>query len=107
MPHPNPIAQWKDKPQSGAPSVRYNLSSPSEQPIDVKARQSEVHELTWENDFLDDAFTKASFAYCISLGSEYYSLRPHASSRIGTHAADRCVVAGASDHRQPDLVRPA
>lgn len=55
--HPNQIARWKTQIQENAAEAF--RGEPKEPPVDVKALQAKIGELTLENDFLEGALTKA------------------------------------------------
>jgi len=59
--HPNQIKQWRDELLAGAADV-FNKQSRSAKPepaVDVKTLHAKIGELTLENDFLENALTKA------------------------------------------------
>jgi len=58
--HPNQIKQWKDQLLDGACDVfGRNTKSSATPEIDVKPLHAKIGELTLENDFLEEALTKA------------------------------------------------
>jgi len=59
--HPNQIKQWRDQLLEGAADVfgRETKSSAPAPSIDVKRLHAKIGELALENDFLEEALTKA------------------------------------------------
>ncbi len=59
--HPNQIKQWRDQLLEGAVNVfgREGKAVKSEPTIDVKTLHAKIGELALENDFLENALTKA------------------------------------------------
>ena len=59
--HPNQIKQWRDQLLEGAAGVfgTSTMSGPPEPNIDVKTLHAKIGELALENDFLEQALTKA------------------------------------------------
>ncbi len=58
--HPNQVTAWKTQLESGAADVFGGGATGSQEPaVDVKALHAKIGELTLENDFLEDALTKA------------------------------------------------
>ena len=55
--HPNQITQWKSQLQENATEAFGG--DEKEPPVDVKRLHAKIGELTLENDFLEDALTKA------------------------------------------------
>jgi len=58
--HPNQITQWKTQLLDSAASVFGEARTEAAAvPVDLKALQAKIGELTLENDFLESALTKA------------------------------------------------
>ncbi len=57
--HPNQVAQWKSQLLDTASEVFEKGYSSKEPPLDVKTLHAKIGELTLENDFLENALTKA------------------------------------------------
>ena len=57
--HPNQIAEWKRQLGERAGEVFGGGSAASEPPIDLKVLHAKIGQLTLENDFLENALTKA------------------------------------------------
>lgn len=56
--HPNQITQWKTQLLERSVDV-LGGNEPKEPPVDVKVCHAKIGELTLENNFLEDALTKA------------------------------------------------
>lgn len=58
--HPNQITEWKRQFQERAADVSGAAGKPSnEPPVDLKALHAKIGQLALDNDFLEDALTKA------------------------------------------------
>ncbi len=57
--HPNQITTWKNQLLEGAAGVFGQDKGPAEAPVDLKALHAKIGELALENDFLENALTKA------------------------------------------------
>lgn len=58
--HPNQIADWKTQLLERTAKV-FGESGPVEAPVDIKALHAKIGQLTLENDFLENALTKAGW----------------------------------------------
>jgi len=56
--HPNQITNWKRQLSERAADV-FGKTSTKEPPVDVKVMHAKIGQLTLENDFLENALTKA------------------------------------------------
>ena len=56
--HPSQITDWKRQLRDRAADI-FGKSSESSPPVDVKAMHAKIGQLTLENDFLENALTKA------------------------------------------------
>lgn len=56
--HPNQITQWRSQLLENAAGA-FGAVESGPPPVDVKALHAKIGELTLENDFLEDALTKA------------------------------------------------
>jgi len=56
--HPNQITDWKRQLSARAADV-FEKSGGTEPPVDIKAMHAKIGQLTLENDFLENALTKA------------------------------------------------
>ena len=56
--HPSQITDWKRQLSDRAADI-FGKSSESSPPVDVKAMHAKIGQLTLENDFLENALTKA------------------------------------------------
>ncbi|EIM94384.1 transposase IS3/IS911 family protein [Paraburkholderia hospita] len=57
--HPNQITEWKRQLQERAADVFGTSAPAAEPPVDLKALQAKIGQLTLENDFLSGALGKA------------------------------------------------
>ena len=57
--HPNQITQWKNQLLEQLPAVFEQGGASREPAVDVKTLHAKIGELTLENDFLENALTKA------------------------------------------------
>src|SRR5262245_21651297 len=57
--HPNQVTTWKAQLEGGAADVFGSGAARAEPAVDVKALHAKIGELTLENDFLEDALSKA------------------------------------------------
>jgi transposase len=57
--HPNQITQWKAQLLDRAAEVFGGGTGSTEKPVDLKVLHAKIGELALENDFLEDALTKA------------------------------------------------
>ena len=58
--HPHQIGQWREQLLTGA-ATAFAEGRPVEPPIDLKALHAKIGEITLENDFLEQALTKAGW----------------------------------------------
>ena len=58
--HPHQLGQWREQLLAGAATV-FAEGRPVEPPIDLKALHAKIGEITLENDFLEQALTKAGW----------------------------------------------